>query len=106
MLHGPAAAERLRREGVDDELLRLAVAWHTIGHPGFDRLGRALYLADYLEPGRRHDPDRRAELRARMPGEMDDVLRDVACRRIARALRRGHPLLPETTAFWNALAHG
>ena len=31
VLHGPAAAVRLRAEGVDDEPFLLAVAFHTIG---------------------------------------------------------------------------
>ena len=66
MLHGPAAAELLRREGVEDQGLLLAVAYHTLGHPDLGRVGFALYAADYLEPGRRirgrcycngHDPE-------------------------------------------------
>ncbi len=52
ILHGPAAAERLRVEGVADGELLLAVAYHTLGHPALGTLGRALYAADFLEPGR------------------------------------------------------
>lgn len=106
MLHGPAAAARLRDDGVEDEALLLAVAWHTLGHPALDRLGRALYMADYLEPGRSYDPDRLASLRSRVPAELDDVLRVVASERIQRSIDRGHPLLEPTTAFWNGLVDG
>lgn len=106
LLHGLAAAARLRAEGVDDEELLAAVAFHTIGDPGFRRLGRALYAADFLEPGRTFLAERRAEIRARAPQEMDSVVRDVAGERIRDQVRRGLPLHPRTVAFWNALVEG
>src|SRR5690606_8966546 len=56
VLHGPAAAARLAEEGVTDEPLLTAVAWHTLGHPDLDLRGRCLYIADYIEPGRTYDP--------------------------------------------------
>lgn len=103
MLHGPAAAARLRLEGIDDEPLLLAIAWHTLGHPRFDALGHALYLADYTEPGRDYESDELARKRDRVPGEMDAVLVEVATDRIARSLHRRRPLLEPTVGFWNAL---
>lgn len=106
MLHGPATATRLRDEGVEDHALVLAVAWHTLGHPGFDRLGRALYLADYLEPGREYESDAMAARRERVPEALDEVLRDVAADRIGRSLERGRPLLTPTIDFWNGLVDG
>lgn len=106
MLHGPAAAARLREAGVADDALLLAVAWHTMGHPGLDRLGRALYLADYLEPGRDFDSERLAMLRDRVPDDLGAVLREVAARRIHRSLEKGRPLLEPTISFWNDLIDG
>jgi len=103
LLHGPAAAERLREEGVRDEALLHAIAYHTLGHPALDRLGRALYLADFLEPGRTFDPLGGAVLRARLPAAMDEVLVEVAAARIAFLLDRRRTLRPETVAFWNTL---
>jgi HD superfamily phosphohydrolase YqeK len=103
LLHGPAAAERLRRTGVSDEPLLRAIAFHTVGHPDLDRLGRALYIADFTEPGRSYQPVRLAALRARMPHALDDVLRDVVRMRIAHLLDEGRPMRAETAAFWNAI---
>lgn len=104
ILHGPAAAERLRVEGVaDGELLR-AVAYHTLGHPALGRLGRALYAADFLEPGRELRDEWRAKLRARMPGDLDGVVREVVGARITYLVGRSRAVRPETAAFWNALA--
>ncbi len=105
LLHGPAAAARLRGEGVDDEAVLLAIAWHTVGHPDLDRLGRALYLADYLEPGRRYEAAVSAERRGRVMAGLDGVLREVAAERISSALHQGHPLLPPTVEFWNGMTH-
>lgn len=103
MLHGPAAAARLRDEGVEDRPLLLAIAWHTLGHADFDALGKALYLADYTEPGRDYESPDLAEKRERAPDELDAVLREVATDRITRSLRQGRPLLEPTVGFWNTL---
>ncbi len=106
LLHGPAAAERLRVEGVmDGEFLR-AVAWHTAGDPLFGLLGRALYAADFLEPGRTFAQEWRASLRERMPAEIDAVVLEIARARIEHLLDAGRAVLPRTMAFWNALAQG
>jgi HD superfamily phosphohydrolase YqeK len=104
LLHGPAAATRLRAEGVHDEAFLRAVAYHTLGHPELDDLGRALFIADYIEPGRRHDPTHLAALRARMPDARADVLVDVLRNRLTRLLRETRPMRPETVAFWNVVA--
>lgn len=106
MLHGPAAAARLRSDGLDDEPFLLAVAWHTLGHPDLDDLGKALYVADFTEPGRRHESAALASKRARMPQDMDGVLREVATDRIGRSLKRRRPLLDPTVGFWNTLVEG
>lgn len=104
LLHGPAAAERLDGEA-DAELLD-AVRYHTVGHASLGRLGRALYLADFLEPGRDFRPEWRAGLRARMPAGMDAVLAEVIGARIRHLLDERRPIRPETVAFWNAVVGG
>jgi HD superfamily phosphohydrolase YqeK len=101
--HGPAVAARLRELGVDDEELLEAIAFHTLGRPGLGTLGRFLFVADYLEPGRDFEEDERARLRQRMPSAAASVLREVCARRIAQRLRDGKPLRRETMDFWNEL---
>ena len=100
LLHAPAAAGRLARDGVDDEPLLLAIAYHSVGHPAFGDLGEHLYLADYLEPGR-PDGAERDELQRAMPGERGRVLPQVIRRRLERELEAGHPILPAALGFWN-----
>ena len=106
LLHGPAVAELLRREGVDDEALLAALAYHTLGHPDLERTGYALYAADFLEPGRDLSNEWRAGLRARMPGEMAEVVREILAARIVYLIERRRPVRKETIAFWNRLAEG
>lgn len=101
LLHGPAAAARLRREGVTDTELLDAITYHTVGYPGLGRLGRALYLADALEPGRTFDPTWTAALRARLPRAFDEVLLEVTAERLAHQIALRRPLRPETIAFWH-----
>ena len=103
LLHGPACAGRLEQAGVEDQSILAAVAWHTIGHPSLDRVGRMLYLADFLEPGRHFEPAWRARLRARMPEAADDVIRDVAAARIRHLLNSRSTVRRETVDFWNQL---
>ncbi|MDQ3556382.1 MAG: hypothetical protein M3409_06355, partial [Gemmatimonadota bacterium] len=101
VLHGPAAA--LRIESVDPEIAA-AVRWHTIGHPELGTLGAALFLADYLEPGRGHAPERRSALRARMPRDLPEVLREVVRERLIRTLEQGRVLREEGVRWWNRLS--
>jgi HD superfamily phosphohydrolase YqeK len=104
--HGPAAAEQLIAEGVDDQELLDAIRYHSLGNSGLGALGRYLYLADYLEPGRPYAPVENAAMRAGLPHEPDAVLRRVCGLRIQEVLNRGAPLRRETVAFWNELQEG
>jgi HD superfamily phosphohydrolase YqeK len=104
LLHGPAVAERLRVDGVTDGEILRAVAYHTLGHPDLGTLGQALYAADFLEPGRDLLNDWRETLRARMPEELSDVVRELLAARIVHLVERESPMRPETVAFWNSLA--
>ena len=104
LAHGPAAAARAAAEGETDAGVLEAVRHHSVGWARWDAVGRMLYLADYLEPGRRHDADKRRALAARVPADPVGVLREVARRRIERSLRSGWALRPETVGFWNSLA--
>lgn len=104
VLHGPAAAERLRIDGVKDGSFLRAVAYHTLGNAGLDDLGVALYAADFLEPGRDLRNGWRRELRARMPEAFTDVVREILAGRIAHLLETARPVRSETMAFWNSVS--
>jgi HD superfamily phosphohydrolase YqeK len=101
-LHGPAAAALLVKDGLQDDEVRDAIAYHTLGDAGLGRLGRALIAADYLEPARTTDPIWRATERARMPEAFDEVIRNVVAHKLSRALQREHPIRHEMIALWNS----
>ena len=106
VIHGPAAADRLRRGGVTDEPLLTAIACHTLGSPDFDDIGKALYVADFLEPGRKLQPKWRTRLRNEMPEGLDAVAKAVVGKRIQFLIKNGRPVVSETLGLWNMLATG
>jgi 2-amino-4-hydroxy-6-hydroxymethyldihydropteridine diphosphokinase len=106
VIHGPAAADRLREGGVTDEPLLTAIAGHTLGSPNFDDIGKALYVADFLEPGRKLQPKWRARLRSEMPEGLDAVAKAVVGKRIQFLIKKGRPVPQPTLGMWNVLAKG
>jgi 2-amino-4-hydroxy-6-hydroxymethyldihydropteridine diphosphokinase len=101
LLHGPAAANLLMRHGETNGALLGAIRFHTVGSPDWDRTGRALYMADFLEPGRSFARTDRQFLAAQVPHDFDGVFRQVLRARLDYALREGYTLFPETVALWN-----
>ncbi len=102
-LHGPAAAQLLASQGEKRTDVLEAIRWHTVGCTGWARTGRALYMADFLEPGRPFDRAERAALAARVPTGFEDALRLVVRERIRWTLREGLEIPARTVAFWNGL---
>jgi 2-amino-4-hydroxy-6-hydroxymethyldihydropteridine diphosphokinase len=104
VLHGPAAATRLEREGEVRAGVLMAVRWHTVGNAAWDSTGRALFMADFLEPGRGFMRADRAFLASLLPRDFDGVFRQVVRMRLEWTLREGKPLFPESTVLWNSVA--
>ena len=93
LLHGPAAACWLSREGVVNEpdILR-AIAHHTIGCPGMSGLEMLIYTADAIEPTRQY-PGVEA-LRAIAPQSLERVTLAALEHSISHLTERGiepHP---------------
>lgn len=103
LLHGPAAAIRLEQEGEKRKSVLEAVRYHTVGSPNWDSTGRALYMADYLEPGRKFSKEDRFFLASQVPHSFDAVFRQVVRFRLDWAVREGNTIFPETVALWNSL---
>ena len=103
LLHGPAAARALARDGEARADVLDAVRWHTTGWAGWGDVGRALYMADFLEPGRPFMQADRAFLANLVPHRFDAVFRQVVRLRLEWALREGKGFAPETVALWDAV---
>src|SRR5688572_31643151 len=103
MLHGPAAAIRLEQEGEKRQEVLDAIRFHTVGSPNWKSTGRALYMADYLEPGRKFSKEDRFFLASQVPHSFDAVFRQVVRFRLDWSVREGNHIFPETVALWNSL---
>ena len=103
VLHGPAAAAKLASEGETRGDVLAAIAHHTLGSTSFGRTGRALYMADFLEPGRGFAQRDRNFLAGIVPRDFDGVFRQVVRMRIEWSLREGNALYPETVELWNSV---
>jgi 2-amino-4-hydroxy-6-hydroxymethyldihydropteridine diphosphokinase len=103
LLHGPAAAARLAADGETRRGLLDAIAHHTIGLATWERTGRALYMADYLEPGRAFAARERAYLAANAPHDFDGTFREVVRHRLQWAIREGVDLHRQTVDLWNSV---
>lgn len=103
LLHGPAAAVRAEQDGERRQDVLEAVRYHTVGLASWDRTGRALFLADFLEPGRNFLIAERQFVARQVPHDLDAAFRQGVRLRIEYALSQGGALFPETVALWNAV---
>ena len=103
LLHGPAVAIRLEADGERRMGVLDAIRYHTVGWAKWDRTGRALYMADYLEPGRKFLAEDRGFLASQVPHNFDGVFRQVVRFRLEWSVREGNHIFPETVALWNSL---
>lgn len=101
--HGPAAAARAKADGEVDRGVLDAVRYHSLGLAEWDMVGRVLYAADFLEPGRPLEQETRAELARRFPKDPSGVLREIARRRLSHIVASGWSLPEPTVRFWNSL---
>jgi len=102
--HGPASAARAKSEGEIDRGVLDAVRYHSVGLAEWDMVGRVLYCADFLEPGRSAEPGDRAALVERFPQDPPGVLADIARLRMLRVINSGWLIPAPTLRFWNSLA--
>ena len=103
LLHGPAAAARLEKGGERRTSVLDAIYWHTVGNAKWDRTGRVLYMADFLEPGRQFDREKRASLAANVASDFDGTFREVVLLRLGERVKAGDNLLPETRELWQSM---
>jgi HD superfamily phosphohydrolase YqeK len=101
--HGPASAAKAKADGELDRGVLDAVRYHSVGLAEWDMVGRMLYCADYLDPGRPFDRGGRAALADELPDNPRRVLLEVAKARVTHIVRSGWPLPEPTVRFWNSL---
>ncbi len=102
LLHGPAAATLLARSGEQRADVLDAIRFHTVGHVKWGVVGKALYMADFLEPGRKFSRQDRYFLSLQVPTSFEGVFRQVVRMRLEWTVREGNHIFPETVELWNS----
>lgn len=102
LLHGPASAVRAEQDGERRQDVLEAVRFHTVGSTDWKRTGKALYMADFLEPGRSFLIAERAFIAAHVPHDFDAAFRQCIRLKLEWSLKQGGELFPESVALWNS----
>ena len=81
--------ERLSASGKHRIEVLEAIRWHTFGSAHWGRTGRALYMADFLEPGRPFSAIGPRVSRGAATADFDGVFRQVVRQRLEWTVREG-----------------
>lgn len=58
LLHGKVGAYIAKKKfGIEDNDILNAIVWHTTGRPNMSLMEKIIFIADYIEPGRRPLPE-------------------------------------------------
>jgi len=104
LLHGPVGAELLRREeGLDDPAIYRAVYWHSTAHPSLDALGKAVFLADKLDPQKVARYPYLPQLHPLALEDLDRAMLEFLTRELIALASRGQAVHPAMVKARNAL---
>ncbi|MBA4493077.1 bis(5'-nucleosyl)-tetraphosphatase (symmetrical) YqeK [Paenactinomyces guangxiensis] len=93
--HAPVGAEVIREElHITDEDILNAVRYHTSGRPGMSKLEKIIFLADYIEPGRRFPGV--DEVRELAKTDLDQAVLQAMNNSIVFLIQRGQKVYPLT----------
>ncbi|MBM6848765.1 MULTISPECIES: bis(5'-nucleosyl)-tetraphosphatase (symmetrical) YqeK [Bacillus] len=102
--HAPAGAALVKTEvGITDEDILSAIRFHTSGRPNMTLLEKVVYIADYIEPGRRFPGVE--EVRTLAEEDLDSALIQALKNTITFLISKNQAVYPETVATYNALVN-
>ncbi|MCY7860172.1 bis(5'-nucleosyl)-tetraphosphatase (symmetrical) YqeK [Bacillus haynesii] len=102
--HAPAGAALVKTEvGITDEDILSAIRFHTSGRPNMTLLEKVIYVADYIEPGRRFPGVE--EVRTLAEEDLDSALIQALKNTIIFLISKNQAVYPETVATYNALVN-
>lgn len=100
--HAPVGAYLVKTEvGIEDEEILLAIRSHTTGRPGMTDLEKVIFLADYIEPGRKFPGVE--EARALANKDLNQALIFSLKNTIHFLMSKNQPIYPETFQTYNDL---
>ncbi|MCS1350405.1 bis(5'-nucleosyl)-tetraphosphatase (symmetrical) YqeK [Mechercharimyces sp. CAU 1602] len=100
--HGPVGAEVAREQfGVEEVDVLNAIRYHTSGRPGMSLLEKVIFLADYIEPGRRFPGVE--EVRVQAEGSLDLAVMSALRNTVQFLLQQQQKVYPLTLLAYNDL---
>lgn len=87
---------------IDDPVIFNAVYYHTIGHPSLDRVGKLLFLADYIEVGRTF-PCAVESRKIALDGDLNGALRATLINTMTYLKASNKAVMAETELFYSDL---
>ena len=105
LLHAKAGSILAREAyGITDENILNAISYHTTGRPQMSLLEKIIYIADYIEPKRRHvkrsidasQPDRLTQIRRTAYRNIDEALFNILSDSLAYLEEKGGSVDPMT----------
>ena len=98
LLHAKSGSILAREEyGITDEEILHAICYHTTGRPHMTSLEKIIYIADYMEPGRRHmkrfseggPMERLTQIRQMAYRDLDETLCNILADSLAYLQQKG-----------------
>jgi predicted HD superfamily hydrolase involved in NAD metabolism len=100
--HAPVGAFLVEKEvGLNDEEILDAIRYHTSGRVGMSLLDKIIYLADYIEPGRRFPGV--DEVRDLAQDNLNQALIQALKNSIQFLMKKNQPVYPDTIYTYNDL---
>ena len=102
-LHGPIAAELLKRHGLADSDVYNTVYWHSTARAGMTPLEKVVFIADKVEPQKTIRYPYLPEIHALAKESLDEAVLEFLEREIERLSRSGGVVHPATLEARNEL---
>lgn len=103
LLHAKAGSTLARTEyGITDDDILNAISYHTTGRPDMSTLEKIIYIADYIEPGRKTLPNL-SRVRKIAYQNLDDTMRQILNDTLEHLKEKGgsiDPMTKETYQFY------
>ena len=103
LLHGPVAAELLRREGLDDDGVYQGVYYHSTACPGLEPVAKVVFLGDKLDPQKANRYPYLPQLRATALESLDEAMLEFLTREMVSLLNSGQLVHPASIEARNEL---
>ncbi|MBM0868009.1 bis(5'-nucleosyl)-tetraphosphatase (symmetrical) YqeK [Staphylococcus auricularis] len=102
ILHGPVASVIMREQfGIKDEEILLAIHYHTTGRAQMTKTEKLVFIADYIEPGRKTPGVEEIRDMAYNQGSLDKTIYEISKRTVLHLISKDINVYDDTLACLN-----